>query len=118
MNSPMTQEEATGLQTIFKTQSLRASCVAIAVAAKAGEFWPDEVDLSLPKADRNCIGNAYKLMKDTLGVIALAEPHVVRRSKSGPSRGHLIRKYRTVDFRLARTIARLAPSDQLDLISN
>jgi hypothetical protein len=113
-------EKVGALHGIFKSDAQRSTCIAIAkraaAAGQSGYFWPDEVETELPKDDCNCIGPAYRIMKNKLGVIALVDPIQTRRSQTKKSRGHLIPMYRTVDVDLARSIARLAPPGQLNLI--
>lgn len=100
--------EVGALQSLFKTDSLKAACIAIARSACTGSFWPDELQIDLPKSDSNCIGNAYKIMADILGVIHKAEPFDYRRSTKGPSAGRMIFRYICTDYRRARAIAFLA----------
>lgn len=107
--------ECAALQSLFKSDSLKAACIAIAQAACGGSFWPDQIALILPKSDYNCIGNAYKLMTDTLHVIHKQEPFQCRRSQSGSSKGRMIFRYICTDLARARTIARLGKVEQLEM---
>ena len=91
-------DNVSGLLKEYKNDSIKEAIISICHTAQRGDFWPDEVNINLPKKDRNCMGIAYRILACNLRAIEKKIPLECRRSQHGPSCGRVIFRYKTTDI--------------------
>lgn len=111
------------LQYAFKSNTVRAVAVAIALAAVAAPgstVWPDEIELpELVNEDKNIIGLCFKNLAKWKMIERLEGAGQHRRSRVKSSKGRTVFQYRVINVGLLKTFLKrngvTAPNKQLDL---
>lgn len=81
-------------------RDIAGSIVRVALAGRGMvPFWPDEIELHVAAADRNCIGLSWRFLANQ-GVIA--KTGLFRRSQDEDANGRIVFQYRLLSVALAR----------------